>query len=53
MPSAVVELIGNHNRRSSKQWVERIGDLQLAAQTLGIMTSHRMPAVAAQRRFIR
>ena len=45
MPSAVVELIGNHNRRSSKQWVERIGDFQLAAQTPGIVRSRRTTAL--------
>jgi hypothetical protein len=41
MPTAVVELIGDHDRRSPEQWVERIRDLHLAAQIPGIMRSRR------------
>src|SRR3954452_2673625 len=47
MSTAVVELIGDHDRRSPEQWVERIGDLYLASQTPGIMGSRRMPPAPA------
>jgi hypothetical protein len=41
MPTAVVELIGDYDRRSPVQRVEGIYDLYLAPQTPGIMRSRR------------
>jgi hypothetical protein len=53
MPTAVVELIGDHDRRAPEQRVERIGDCYLVSQTPGIMRSRRMLAAAAPPQFIR
>ena len=47
MPTAVVELIGDHDRRAPEQRVERIGDYYLVSQTPGIMRSRRTVAVSA------
>ena len=47
MPTAVVELIGDHDRRAPEQRVERIGDCYLVSQTPGITRSRRMPVVGA------
>jgi hypothetical protein len=41
MPTAVVELIGDDDRRLPEQRVERIYDLHLVPQTPGIMRSRR------------
>jgi len=46
MPTAVVELIGDHDRRSLKQRMKRICDLYLAPQTPGIMRSRRIAAAS-------
>jgi hypothetical protein len=48
MPTAVVELISDHDRGSPELWVERIGDLYLASQPPGIMGSRRTVAVSAR-----
>ena len=41
MTNAAVRLIGDDRGRLPEEWMERIGDDNLAAQTPGIMTSRR------------
>lgn len=47
MPTAVVDLIGGHDRRPPEQRVKRICDLHLARQTTGIMRPYRTLADSA------
>ena len=44
MTSPAMHLIGDDRGRLPEEWMERIGDDNLAAQTPGAMTSHRMIA---------
>jgi len=45
--TSVMDLLGDHYRGLPGKRLVRIEDLNLAPQTPGIMTSRRMPAVAA------
>jgi hypothetical protein len=47
MPAAIVKLVGNYDRRPTKQRVKRIGDLYFAPQIPGIMRPRRTAAVTA------
>ena len=49
MPAAVVNLIGNHDRRPSEQRVEWISDLYFAPQIPGIMRPRRMAVLSTGR----
>ena len=49
MTSAAVRLIGDDRGRLPEEWMERIGDDNLAAQNPGAMTSRRMVAATTGR----
>jgi hypothetical protein len=48
MATAVMELIGNDQRRPPAKRMKWIGNLNLASQTPGIMTSRRNAALTGQ-----
>jgi hypothetical protein len=52
MATAIVELIGDHDRRSAEQRMEQIGDRYLASQNPGIMRSRRTAVDSAPRQYI-
>ena len=47
MATAIMDLIGDDHRASARKRMEWVGDLDLASQTPGIMTSRRMAAPTA------
>jgi hypothetical protein len=49
MAAAVMDLVGDDHRGSPRKRMEWIEDLDLASQTPGIMTSHRIGVVSAPR----
>jgi hypothetical protein len=52
MLATVVELIGDYDRRPSKQGMEWIGDLYLAPQIPGTMRPRRTAVDSALQRYI-